>query len=69
MSPFVDDMRTDTPCKGCGGPLNAVEAEMYGDICNFCATVDWERLKAWRAGRDDPDLDARYSHMKRRRLN
>lgn len=69
MAPFLDDQRTDALCKGCGSPLSATEAEMYDGICNFCATVEWVRLKAWRAGKDDPELDARFSHMKRRRHN
>jgi hypothetical protein len=66
---FLDDQLTDERCKGCGAQLTVAEVEMYDGICNFCATVEWDRLIAWRDGGEDHELDARYSDMKRRRLN
>ena len=45
---------------GCGAILTDAEREYYGTACEKCTTEDHERLKAWRAGTDDTELDERF---------
>ena len=45
---------------GCGATLTLVERRHYDGRCEHCA-LDWdERVRAWRFGCDDPDLDAHF---------
>jgi hypothetical protein len=52
---------------GCGAELTMVERRLYDGRCEFCA-LDWdERVRAWRFGCADADLDAHFDEGARRR--
>lgn len=48
------------PMEGCGAQMTIGERRLFGDICEHCV-LDWEeRVRAWRFGRPDPDLDLHF---------
>lgn len=47
-------------CRGCGRVLTDEERHYYGATCEECERDQTERIAAWRAGGDDPELDALY---------
>ena len=48
------------PMDGCGSGLTLLERRLFGEMCEHCA-LDWdERVRAWRFGRIDPDLDLHF---------
>ena len=53
-------------CTSCRGPVTKEEAVMYDGVCEFCARIEWERVRSWREGRHDPEIDARHEHPRRR---
>lgn len=56
-----------TAMDGCGVELTMVERRLYDGRCELCA-LDWdERVRAWRFGRADADLDAHFDEGGRRR--
>lgn len=48
-------------CIDCGAILTDEERHYYGSRCEGCECADDERVRAWRHGADDPELDAIYS--------
>jgi hypothetical protein len=51
---------------GCGVELTMVERRLYDGRCELCA-LDWdERVRAWRFGKADADLDAHFAETPRR---
>lgn len=51
---------------GCGVELTMVELRRHDGRCELCA-LDWdERVRAWRFGKADPDLDAHFADAPRR---
>jgi hypothetical protein len=45
------------PMEGCGAQMTIGERRLFGEICEYCM-LDWEeRVRAWRFGRPDADLD------------
>jgi hypothetical protein len=52
---------------GCGVELTMVEVRLHDGRCEHCA-LDWdERVRAWRFGRADTDLDEHFAEAPRRR--
>ncbi|HWV42568.1 hypothetical protein [Pseudorhodoplanes sp.] len=52
---------------GCGAELTMVELRRFDGRCEHCA-LDWdERVRAWRFGKSDPDLDEHFAEAPRRR--
>lgn len=52
---------------GCGVELTMVERRLHDGRCELCA-LDWdERVRAWRFGKADADLDAHFAEAPRRR--
>lgn len=55
-----------TAMDGCGAALTMVERRLYDGRCELCA-LDWEeRMRAWRFGCADADLDAHFAEGGRR---
>jgi hypothetical protein len=51
---------------GCGVELTMIELRRHDGRCEYCA-LDWdERVRAWRFGKADPDLDAHFADTPRR---
>ena len=51
---------------GCGAELTMVERRLHDGRCELCA-LDWdERVRAWRFGSADADLDAHFDEGGRR---
>jgi hypothetical protein len=51
---------------GCGVELTMLELRRHDGRCEFCA-LDWdERVRAWRFGKADADLDAHFADAPRR---
>ncbi|MFN3351166.1 hypothetical protein [Pseudorhodoplanes sp.] len=51
---------------GCGVELTMVERRLHDGRCELCA-LDWdERVRAWRFGKPDPDLDAHFAEGPRK---
>jgi hypothetical protein len=49
-----------TAMDGCGAELTLAERRLHDGRCALCA-LDWdERVRAWRFGRPDPDLDVHF---------
>jgi hypothetical protein len=48
-------------CSDCFVMLTGDEAAYYGTRCEKCEGVMYARYEAWRKGRPDPDLDARFN--------
>ena len=54
-----------TAMDGCGVELTMVERRLYDGRCELCA-LDWdERVRAWRFGCTDADLDAHFADDRR----
>lgn len=52
---------------GCGVELTMVERRLHDGRCEHCA-LDWdERVRAWRFGCADADLDAHFAEASRKR--
>lgn len=50
-----------TATDGCGVELTMVERRLYDGRCEHCG-LDWdERVRAWRFGSADADLDAHFA--------
>jgi hypothetical protein len=50
----------------CGVELTMIELRRHDGRCEHCA-LDWdERVRAWRFGKADPDLDAHFADTPRR---
>jgi hypothetical protein len=53
---------------GCGVELTMVELRLHDGRCEHCA-LDWdERVRAWRFGCADADLDAHFAEPPRKRV-
>lgn len=53
------------PMDGCGAELTHAEHRLFGETCECCA-LDWEeRVRSWRFGRPDPDLDQYFDEDRR----
>jgi hypothetical protein len=51
---------------GCGIELTMVERRLHDGRCEHCA-LDWdERVRAWRFGKIDADLDAHFAETPRK---
>ncbi len=51
---------------GCGITLTMVERRLHDGRCEHCA-LDWdERVRAWRFGRTDADLDEHFAEAARK---
>ena len=51
---------------GCGAELTMIELRLHDGRCEHCA-LDWdERVRAWRFGRPDTDLDAHFADAPRK---
>jgi hypothetical protein len=52
---------------GCGVELSMIELRRHDGRCEHCA-LDWdERVRAWRFGKADSELDAHFADAPRRR--
>ena len=49
------------PVAGCGAMLTAEERHYYGVACEKCEREWSERMRAYRRGVVDPELDAMFS--------
>ncbi len=53
---------------GCGVELTIVELRLHDGRCEHCA-LDWdERVRAWRFGRPDADLEEHFAAAPRKRM-
>jgi len=51
---------------GCGVELTMIELRLHDSRCELCA-LDWdERVRAWRFGKPDADLDDHFAEGLRR---
>ncbi len=46
-------------CCECAQPLTPEEAHYFENRCTQCEVEAHERIQAWRAGAEDPELEAR----------
>jgi hypothetical protein len=52
---------------GCGAELAMIELRLHDGRCEHCA-LDWdERVRAWRFGRPDADLEEHFAVAPRKR--
>ena len=52
---------------GCGVELSMVEVRLHDGRCEHCA-LDWdERVRGWRFGRPDADLEEHFAVAPRKR--
>ena len=51
-------------CADCGKTLTDEERHYYEFRCEACERAEHERVKAWRHGADDPELDKLYDGPK-----
>ena len=49
------------PMQGCGAELTLAERRHHGETCEYCALDFEERVRAWRFGAADPDLDLHFA--------
>jgi hypothetical protein len=47
-------------CRDCDRYLNATEEHYYEYRCEDCEKLEMARLKAWKEGAEDLELDERY---------
>lgn len=48
-------------CRECGNVLTDEESHYYADRCETCERAWSDEIQRWRAGEDNPKLDAMYS--------
>lgn len=51
-------------CRDCCSTLKAYERKYYEDRCEQCERDHLDRVGAWMAGGDDPELDSTYEILK-----
>lgn len=47
-------------CSGCGNALTDNERHYYIHRCETCERKHWERIRAWREGAEDKELDRMF---------
>lgn len=53
------------PMQGCGAELTLAERRHHGDACEYCALDFEERIRAWRFGQEDAELDLHFAEPSR----
>ena len=48
------------PMAGCGAELTVAEHRKFDGACEHCALDFEERVRAWRFGQTDPELDLHF---------
>ena len=47
-------------CCECFQVLTDEEIKYYENLCEICTKEQHERIKSWKAGEEDKELDAKY---------